>query len=1364
MIRFEVFKQYSQVTDGLRYTIKEQPYMLLYLSENSTLIDDFHKLNIRLIDIRMAVIPRTTIPRTFLTPELRKIYNKILGLYSYPANMKIPKNKNFIFDPTNFIKEVDETYHPDNYRQKAGFLIKNQLESALLNYPGYKKVLIYSIDVTKTFNNFVDRKIFPIIQDLKNNDINFDDLLLVTLNESSVRYRLLVKDRKFDFQKIMVYIKTIKHIDLEEEVEDETKEASEKVAAILPAHIKNKEKIKDAVKHYLKKDSNTLDKVNNNEFKPEELKTIAIKSVFFRSTNNMVRANNIVDKVKPEKIDTLLKVVDKHYADELIPKKDVVDTTDDLVVKSYNVKSAVGNKAPDHLFIKRQMDFKTNLKHDMTNSFKTLETKEIPLKIEKMEITDKPLKKNEIMKSDLSLVKVSLKDEFGKKHNVTIEIPKIDPNSGTFRVNGRTKCLVNQIVLCPITFLKPYDSKFESSYSTFHIRSKRTKRMNYLEIYMGSFKNLPLLILLTYSFGFDETMKQYDIKYEIKTEKPKKTEKFACKINATEYIYFENINTELKQELITSFINEGIDKYDIKHKFGTKEYLNDLIIKITGRVNSTFLLNANLENIIDPVAKQVLINKGLPHELKYIMQYMATKVVSGFSESRNDLTNQRIRGSEVIVNLAQKQILSAYTVYKEQVLAGNKNAEFLVNPTKVLSAFLNSEIVVDMEYANPIEEMAVMTRISPVGKSIGGIANANAIQSSARNVSPSYFGNIDPLDTPEGPNVGITQQLALGAMVSSSRGLFTTKKISNEEGSGILSTSTCMIPFIENNDGNRIQFAANQSRQMLPLKNPQPPVIRSGYESVLTNVLSDNFIKKVPERSKVLSVTSDHIILVGKSGKKYDINLTPIHLRSGTGRDTLSIFKTKVVKGQIVNEGQILAEGSCIKDGAISLGRTLCVGYMPYKGYNFEDGIIINEKLATNDMLTSLHGLEEEVLISEKDRVLFIANIGDRLKKGEPLLRKTIGEIEQLIGFEDIEDDTTSVYGQDLIKTSPGGLIVDLEVFCNVSDEKFPKLKFYIDRTRKRYGVSADQKFVVKGVSIKGALVRFKIEQELKIETGDKLTNRFGAKGIITLIEKDDLMPRTPWGDRLDVILNPLGIIGRMNLGQLYELYCGLISRALVIKLLSSKNKKQALDVMTNVLSKLDTSKNKEYTNKMVGSIAKLSDRQFSLLITQIKDSGFIPIIIPPFKAPKPNQIMEALKMLDLKPGYHLYLPEFGIKTHDAVPVGYMYVSKLEHIGEMKIHGRSTGPVVGKTSQPTQGKSREGGQRLGESDVHVLIGYNCPKLLSELMGPLSDDTISKNEMISDIIQTGETTFRVPKISPAKDLLNAYFISLMLENK
>ena len=1391
MIQYINFKQYTQITNGLRFPIRDnKPFMFTYFSENSTLIEDFPKLNLKVpLDVRIVIVPRTILPRTFLTSELKNMY-KSLNLYAYPSTMKIPNGKSFIYDITNYNQAVDLKYNPSNYRQRAGLLIKNQLNTGLNSYQDYKKVLIYSVDSLKPSNQFINRKLFSIVQDLKENDFYFDDMLLAVLNESSAIYRLLVKNKTFNFAKIYGYLKNIKYIKtIEDEIEVDEKDAVSKVMDILPKEeilpkenkpknnkiitidipakdipiVKNKEKIEHAVTSYLKKDKESTDKILSGEFKALDLKKIAIKSILFKSTNDIHKSNRIINNIKPEKVDVLFKAVNKQYGDQLLQKYDVLNTAENQVVKSYDIKTSVDNKTPDHLFNKRQIDFKTNLKTDLVNSFKTLETKDIPLKIEKISIVDKPDKKNEIEKSDLSVVQVTLKDEFGKKHEIAIDIPKIDPNSGTFRVNGKTKCLINQMVLCPISFLKAYDSKFESSFSTFHIYSKRTKRSNSLMIYMGSFKNLSLLILLSYSFGFDSTLKQYGIEYKISTEKPPKSEKFACKINETEYIYFTNINSELKMELITSFINEGIDKYKIIHRFGTLDYFNDLIIKMTGRVNSTYLIKNNLENIVDPVAKQVLINKGLPSDLKNIMQYMASKVVEGFHQDRNDISNQRIRGSEILVHLAQKQILSAYTVYKEQVLAGNKNAEFTINRRKTLSAFINSEIVTAMEYANPIEEMSVMTRISPVGKGIGGIADVGAIQNSARNVNPSYFGNIDPLDTPEGPNIGVIQQLSVDAMISSARGLFTTRPISNSEGAGILSTSSVMVPFISNNEGARVILSDQQVKQMLPLKNPTPPIVRSGYESILTSVLSDNFIKKAPEKCKVLKIEKDKIVLIGKSGKRYNIDLNPIHLKSGTGRDTLSIFNVKVVVNQVVESGQIVAEGSCIKDGSISLGKTLCVGFMPYKGYNFEDSIVINEKLVADETLTSLHGIETEVIISEKDRVLFIENIGTRSKKGEPILRKTMGEIEELIGFDD-DDDTTAVHGQELVKNSPGGIIVDIEVFCNIDDSKFPKLKPYIDKTRKKYGIIGKQKFTQKGIVIKGALVKFKIEQELEIEVGDKLCNRHGNKGMISLIEKDENMPRTPWGDRLDIILNPLGVIGRMNPGQLFELYCGLISKALAIKLGTIKDKKQFISIMNSVLSKLDVSKNKEYTTKMINSISKLSKENFSLLVKQIKDDGFVPIIIPPFKSPKENQIMEVLKLLKLETGYNLYLPEYGVKTKHKVPVGYMYISKLEHMAAMKIHARSTGPSMEKTGQPTSGKQREGGQRLGEADVQVLISYNCPKLVSELMGPLSDDKVNENAMIAEIIQTGDTAFRVPKLSPTKDLLNSYFVSLMLENK
>ena len=163
----------------------------------------------------------------------------------------------------------------------------------------------------------------------------------------------------------------------------------------------------------------------------------------------------------------------------------------------------------------------------------------------------------------------------------------------------------------------------------------------------------------------------------------------------------------------------------------------------------------------------------------------------------------------------------------------------------------------------------------------------------------------------------------------------------------------------------------------------------------------------------------------------------------------------------------------------------------------------------------------------------------------------------------------------------------------------------------------------------------------------------------------------------------------------------------------------------------------------------------------QINNKNTFPIIIPPFKAPTYKMIKDALNILDLKTKYKFYLPEFNCYTNYEVPFGYMYIYKLEHMGDMKIHSRSTGPVTGKVLQPTAGKGREGGQRLGEQESLSFISYGALLALQEFFGPLSDDHVTKNEIITDIIQTGHAAYRVPKTNPAKDLLNAYFTSLMI---
>jgi len=1357
MIQYKSLVQYTRVVDGMRFPQSvDEPFLLVYFSENSLLVSDYNKLKIRKIDARHVIIPLTKIPVVRLTPEIRNAY-KQLGILPYSSNMNFPKDKNLLVDTTFFTATVDKVYKPNTYRQRAGFLIKNILFKTFSMFPdNYKKILIYSVNATRPVNNFVDRKIFPLLQQLRANEIFFDDMLLCVVDESAARYRLLISEKDYKFSRVLQYAKKVKIINTEEEQELEINKAAFSIMKKVAADIEKPELVKQAVKDYLKKNPKMVDKVE--DLSSDDMKRLTVASILYGSSGDLDRANRLSKAIPLKNITKAVKKVSKQYEDDLLKKHKSEDLSDSVIVQTQNVPKRVEDKTPEHIFEKRKIDFETNLRKDMTNAFKVLENRDIPLKFDSISIKDKPQRAGEIEKTDEALVAIKLKDKSGNLQEVNITIPKIDPDTGTFRINGRKKCMINQIVLNPISFPKAYDSKFESSYSGFHIYSKRTKKLKYLEAYMGSFK-LPLAILLCYSFGFEETMKQYKINYKIVDEKPGKDEKFTPVPSS--YLLFENVDSDLKKEIVDSFIHARVNAYEIEKEFLTKDYFNDLIIEMTGRVDSTYLITNNLENIVDPIVKQVLINKQLPFELPMIIQYMATKVVAGYVQDRNDITHQRIRNSEVLVHLAQKQLLTAYTEYRQQYLAGNKEAKLNVPEEKVLGQFINLEIVQDMEYANPVEEMATITKISPVGKTVGGIPSKQAVQLDARNVHPTYFGNIDPLDTSESENVGITQQLTVDAYITSARGLFGQKDLNDKEKSGILSTSTSMIPFIENNEGARIIMASNQAKQMLPLKNPEPPIVQSGYESLLTNVLSDSFVKRSPCAGKVESVTSDYITIACTGKRRQKIDITPIHLKAGTGKNTLSTFKPVVTKGQTVKNRQVIAEGSGISGGTISLGRNLACAYMPYKGYNFEDGIVINERLVSDDKLTSIHGIEIKEDVNRKDKIPFIVDIGTETSKGDPLLKKIPGDIDELLGYDQEENEDVDTYDGQIIVKSPGGKIVDIDVFANIDIERFPLLKPLVDRTNKKYKKPSKQKFTSRDVTIKGIKIIFKIEQELKIGLGDKLCNRYGNKGIISLIEEDRLMPRTPWGDTVDIVMNPLGVISRMNMGQMYELYCGLISKHIANLIIKGASKSDIIKLFSTVMKSLDTSNNNQFSTQFINNFKKLSDAKFKLMVNQIKQTGFTPIIIPPFQGPTYKQILEAIKKLKLQTAYHLTLPEYNTKTKTPVPFGYLYIAKLEHIGEMKTHSRSTGPVTGKMLQPTAGKRREGGQRMGEGDTWALASYNCPTLLSEFFGPLSDDIVTKNEIITEIIQTGDADFRPPKASPTKDLLNAYFTSLML---
>ena len=994
MKQYKSLKVYSQVANSLSFQLeKNNPYILFYFSENALLLNTYPFLNLRNIDFRNIVVPVTKIPRTRLTSTQRKLYRQF-GLYAFSTNEKYPNNKNLLFDYSPYLEIIDETYKPTNYRQRTGFLISNLLYMTTHHFPeNYRKILLYNIVLENEFNpSLINRKIFPLVKQIKEDSFEFDDFLLCITHNNTSTYRLLGKDKQFSFPRLLQYLKTIKPVDVEKEEQDQIKDVTKSVVdKTSKSLVKNKDVVEDSIKKYLSTSKKDAEKLLSGELNDEEVNRIVVASLLYRTSGDLVKSKKISNAIPKNKLKIALKTINNQLIDELLKPKKSENMSSQVIVQASGIQNIVDDKTPEHIFEKRELDYKVNLTKDMTNAFKMLENKEVPLEVIDVNIKEQPDKPEELNPTDKSTISVTLKDKNNKKHKISIDVPRIDPKTGTFRVYGQKKCLTNQIIQCPITFPKPGQSRFESSYSKFRIWSVISKRMNYLNSYMGGCK-IPLFIMLSYAFGFEKTIKQYDISYEILTSKPPKDAKYAVKINNTSYISFLNINTKLKEQLVNSFIYSKPHQYQNEYDFGNKMYFNEFIISLTGRINSTYLITSNIENIVTPVAYQILLNQQLPTDLDQIMKYMATNCVEGKEIKRNDLSNQRIRNSEVIVDLAQSRILAAYTDYKEQILSGNEDAQFNINRGVVLSDFNKIENVSSMEYANPIEEMATLSRITPVGKTVGGIPDKRAMTAEALNVDKSYFGNIDLYDTPEGENIGVVQQLTVDAYITSARGLFHVKKIKEGENSGLLSTTTAMIPFVSHNDGNRIMMAASQAKQMLPLKNPEPPIVQSGYESLLPNVLSDSFIKKSPCSGKITNVSKDSIT-VSCAGKKQNINITPIHLKSGTGKDTLSVFKPKVLKGETIKKGEVIAEGSCISNGMISLGRNLLAAIMPYKGYNYEDGAAISESLITDDKLTSLHGTIEEVELSENDRLMYIANIGDVTKKGEPIFRKTVGEI-----------------------------------------------------------------------------------------------------------------------------------------------------------------------------------------------------------------------------------------------------------------------------------------------------------------------------------------------------------------------------------
>ena len=711
------------------------------------------------------------------------------------------------------------------------------------------------------------------------------------------------------------------------------------------------------------------------------------------------------------------------------------------------------------------------------------------------------------------------------------------------------------------------------------------------------------------------------------------------------------------------------------------------------------------------------------------------------------LKNRRVRSvGELLQNLFRigfQRLVRKLRNQTNKVDSGQLLSFNIINAT-VREFFGSSQLSQYLDQTNPLSSLTHRRRISGLGP--GGF-DRDRISFAVRDIHPSHYGRICPIETPEGQNVGLIASLTTcarvnksgfletpfwrvinGKVIKTGNPIYLTADIedlykiapadiaTNKENYliknvipvrykqdfinvtpsevdfiaistvQVVSVAASLIPFFEHDDANRALMGSNMQRQSVPLILPQKPIVGTGLEN---QIAIDSGLTLNSQFSGIVnSVTANKIIIVDKAGKKLTYKLQK-YLRSN--QQTCINQRPIVWKGERVKSGQILTDGPGITSSELSLGQNVLVGYMPWQGYNFEDAILINERLVYDDIFTSIHIERYKIEIDRNSET------SERTTKNIPNLN--ISELKHL------NDDGIVMVGT-FIK--PGDILVG-KVVSNNTSEQLPESKLL----RAIFGAKAkgvkdnsyrmpdsDYGRVIETVTFnRRTKLTYKFEkiyvfiaQIRKIQVGDKIAGRHGNKGIISRILPRQDMPFLPDGTPLDIILNPLGVPSRMNVGQLYECLLGLAGDKL-----DSRFKILPFDEMYGL----------EVSRILINK--KL--RQASI----VKNESWL------FNPYAPGKMV----LIDGRT---------GVEFENPVTVGNAYMLKLIHLVDDKMHARATGPYSLITQQPLRGKAQHGGQRFGEMEVWALEGFGAAFTLKELLTIKSDDMQGRNETLNAIVK------------------------------
>ncbi|MFT5703342.1 MAG: DNA-directed RNA polymerase subunit beta [Rickettsiales bacterium] len=877
----------------------------------------------------------------------------------------------------------------------------------------------------------------------------------------------------------------------------------------------------------------------------------------------------------------------------------------------------------------------------------------------------------------------------------------------------------------------------------------------------------------------------------------------------------------------------------------------------------------------------------------------------------DNLANRRVRAvGELIenqlrigVSRIEKSIIEKLnTVDVDNIVPQNLiNAKPLI--TAIKDFFATSQLSQFMDQTNPLSEITHKRRLSALGP--GGLTRERA-GFEVRDVHPTHYGRICPIETPEGQNIGLINSLATFAHVNEygfietpyrrvingmitdevrylsaleeseytvgqsrlptdSKGKITAELVSARRNGEFLMVSpdkidfvdvstkqlvsigTTLIPFLENDDANRALMGSNMQRQAVPLVNPDAPLVGTGMESIIA--LDSGGVVKNKRDGIVKFVDSSKIIIESFLEDKIpQIDLYNLVKYNRTNQDTCINQIPTVAVGQKVFAGQIIADGHSIKGGEIALGKNVRVAFMPWNGYNFEDSIVISEKLLVNEAFTSVHIEELEVVardtrlgpeeitrdipnVSEEALGKLdeegIIHIGAEVRAGDLLVGKTTPKSESpmtpeekllkvIFGEKASDVKDSSLYAP----IGASGTVIDVKVFSRKGIEKDERLvyiemqeleelskkralkasfleeslreaiiltavghklsnnvdklktgaklskedivslsktnllKISIDDSKAMDHVEAlvanyqsqinvlEKEFDDKVAKVKAGdelaqgvlkIVKIYVASKYKLQPGDKMAGRHGNKGVVSKIAPVEDMPYSEDGTAVDIVLNPLGVPSRMNIGQILETHLGWASvnigkqvSDLLEKIAHGKEK-----LVNNLREKILEVYSGDLESK---KIKAMSDDELLIFSNTLKEG--VPFATGTFEGIKEEDISNLLEVAGVDRSGQITLTDgkTGEQFDRKVTVGYIYMLKLHHLVDNKIHARSIGPYSLITQQPLGGKSHFGGQRFGEMECWALQAYGAAYTLQEMLTVKSDDVIGRIKIYESIIQ------------------------------